>query len=61
MTRQTVKTLITFQVTVEIGQHRFRTVLVDANSPSETRSIVRQQYGDDACVTAIMWDSSEAL
>ena len=52
--------LITFTVTIEVAPYRFVSVSVSANSPSEARSIMAQEYGEDVRITAITWNSDEA-
>lgn len=52
--------LITFTVTVEVAPYRFIERKIAANSPSEARSIMAQEYGEDVRITAITWNSDEA-
>lgn len=52
-----MKIMTTYNVTIQIGQYEYRTVQVDACSPSEARSIIRSYY-DDAPVMLITWEAN---
>ena len=52
--------LITFTLAIEVAPYRFIDMRISANSPSEARSIMAQEYGEDVRITAITWNSDEA-
>ena len=49
--------LITFTVTIEVAPYKFSDVRFSADSPSEARSLVTQEYGEDVRITSITWSS----
>jgi hypothetical protein len=51
--------LITFTVTIEVAPYKFQDVRISADSPSEARSLIAQEHGDDVRITAITWRNDQ--